>query len=107
MRPLKKKSENGWATERNREKQRETDIKHELCFSALDYIEKMYSPSSTYTLQITQQPTSGATVVASYQDHMTAAILVTLCCFWPTGIVAIIKASEVSLHLNVGQLCIV
>ncbi|ESO95473.1 hypothetical protein LOTGIDRAFT_160626 [Lottia gigantea] len=27
-------------------------------------------------------------------DHMCAAVFVTLCCFWPTGIIAILKASE-------------
>ncbi|XP_071812809.1 proline-rich transmembrane protein 1-like [Apostichopus japonicus] len=29
------------------------------------------------------------------RDYFAEAILVTICCFWPTGIVAIIKASEV------------
>ncbi|XP_071812810.1 proline-rich transmembrane protein 1-like [Apostichopus japonicus] len=29
------------------------------------------------------------------RDYFVEALLVTICCFWPTGIVAIIKASEV------------
>ncbi|KAH9490115.1 Proline-rich transmembrane protein 1 [Bulinus truncatus] len=45
--------------------------------------------------KVTQQPTSQPVVLAApYRDHMTAAILVTLCCFWPTGIIAILRASE-------------
>lgn len=37
-------------------------------------------------------------------DHMNLAIFVTLCCFWPTGIIAILKASEARSAINRGDI---
>jgi len=36
-------------------------------------------------------------------NYLTQAILVTLCCCWPIGIVAIISASKVNTHLARGE----
>ena len=33
-------------------------------------------------------------------NHMCLAVFTTLCCFWPLGILAIIKSSEVGLRLS-------
>ena len=50
-----------------------------------------------FLLQV-QQPmmVPGAASMGPPQDYMCAAIFVTLCCFWPTGIIAIMKANDVS-----------
>ncbi|CAG5116601.1 unnamed protein product [Candidula unifasciata] len=37
------------------------------------------------------------------RDHMCSAIFVTLCCFWPTGIVAIMRASDARSALARGD----
>ncbi|XP_041366607.1 proline-rich transmembrane protein 1-like [Gigantopelta aegis] len=45
---------------------------------------------------VVQQPmlAPGGVPMAAPQDYMCAAIFVTLCCFWPTGIIAIMKAND-------------
>ncbi|XP_012941469.1 proline-rich transmembrane protein 1 [Aplysia californica] len=56
-----------------------------------------YQPQyqTQYGNVVIQQPMAYATSRGPPpQDHMCAAIFVTLCCFWPTGIVAIMRASD-------------
>ncbi|KAL5006280.1 hypothetical protein ScPMuIL_015086 [Solemya velum] len=49
-------------------------------------------PPNVVTMQAHQQP--GLVYNQPHGDYMVSAILVTLFCFWPTGILAIMKASE-------------
>ncbi len=37
-------------------------------------------------------------------DHFGLALFVCLCCFWPLGIVAVIKANEVRSRFNTGDM---
>ena len=43
-------------------------------------------------------PVAGQQNMPPPPDYFTRAIFVTLCCFWPTGILAIMKASDVSIQ---------
>ncbi|KAH9490122.1 hypothetical protein Btru_045016 [Bulinus truncatus] len=62
------------------------------------------SPSMNYHPPVTRQPIISTRQVGGtpYRDYMTAAILVTLCCFWPTGILAILRASDVEITKLLG-----
>ncbi|KAK6190088.1 hypothetical protein SNE40_002023 [Patella caerulea] len=53
---------------------------------------------------VSQPPPAMAVTGPPPQDHMCAAVFVTLCCFWPTGIIAIIKAMDARNALERGDL---
>ncbi|XP_005112919.1 proline-rich transmembrane protein 1 isoform X3 [Aplysia californica] len=57
--------------------------------------------STNNTAVVTHQPAVVTQpVIQQVPDRMGLAIFVTLCCFWPLGIVAIMKASESRSALN-------
>ncbi|CAG5114494.1 unnamed protein product [Candidula unifasciata] len=53
---------------------------------------------------VVTQPATNVTQVVSVQDNMGLAIFACLCCFWPLGIVAILRASESRDAMNRGDL---
>ncbi|XP_059155540.1 proline-rich transmembrane protein 1-like [Physella acuta] len=70
----------------------------------MGYQQGQYQQTSN-TVVVTQ-PTGNYPVVTgpAPPDQMCAAIFVTLCCFWPTGIVAIMRASDARNALARGDL---
>lgn len=72
-----------------------------------------YPPSQGYagygfnqqTAVVVNQPVSGTGMVTqAVPDHMGLAIFTTLCCCWPLGLVAIMRASESRRALERGDL---
>jgi len=48
-----------------------------------------------YGLQVTQVGPGGPVYQTAPVDYTTQAWIACLCCFWPTGLLAILKANEV------------
>ncbi|XP_055899037.1 proline-rich transmembrane protein 1-like [Biomphalaria glabrata] len=53
---------------------------------------------------VTQQPAHAVIIQKPPNDILITAVFVTLCCFWPTGLVAIIKASDARSAVARGDL---
>ncbi|CAL1538280.1 unnamed protein product [Lymnaea stagnalis] len=69
------------------------------------YPQQQFQYTGTNNIVVTQQPGSYPIVGGpAPPDHMCAAIFVTLCCFWPTGIVAIMRASDARSALARGDI---
>lgn len=52
---------------------------------------------------VVSQPTAGGMVVNSVQDNMGLAIFTTICCCWPLGLIAIMRAQESRRALERGD----
>ncbi|XP_053384070.1 proline-rich transmembrane protein 1-like [Mercenaria mercenaria] len=63
-------------------------------------------PPPPYGVQYNNAPPTVATVVPQppAEDHMIAAILVTVFCFFPTGILAIMRASDAKAAASYGDM---
>ncbi|XP_025084750.1 proline-rich transmembrane protein 1-like [Pomacea canaliculata] len=59
--------------------------------------------SYNHSTVIVTQPVAAVPVVHSVPDHMGLAIFTTLCCCWPIGLFAIMKASESRTALASGD----
>ncbi|CAL1538279.1 unnamed protein product [Lymnaea stagnalis] len=69
------------------------------------YPQQQFQYTNTNNVVVTQQPGSFPVVAGPPPaDHMCAAIFVTICCFWPTGILAIMKANEARNALARGDI---
>ncbi|XP_046582835.1 proline-rich transmembrane protein 1-like [Haliotis rubra] len=62
-----------------------------------------YGNNVTTVIQ-TQPMIQGGQNTTPPQDHMCGAIFVTLCCFWPTGIIAIMKANDARCAMARGDM---
>nr|XP_011426691.2 proline-rich transmembrane protein 1 [Crassostrea gigas]XP_011426692.2 proline-rich transmembrane protein 1 [Crassostrea gigas] len=65
----------------------------------------LYNPQGQDMTSVVRQPGVAPTVVnrAQYRDWMAPAVLSCLCCFWPTGICAIIAASNANQAAEAGD----
>jgi len=54
-----------------------------------------YRRAVYYGLQVTQVGPGGPVYQTAPVDYTTQAWIACLCCFWPTGLLAILKANEV------------